>query len=104
MKYTIYRVVTRTNHTYVGQTCDLNRRTKRHIKDVNNGKLGYKEIPDSKNPMIEVLATCNDKATALILESRYIALEILDNPTKCCNSYIGRSNTYDEDAPRYGAV
>lgn len=97
MIYSIYRIVTRTCHTYVGQTTNVKSRFRHHNYDVNHGLLGSVNIPKSKNPIIEILATCQDPQTALLLESRYIALEILANPTKCCNINLGKSNKFNDD-------
>jgi predicted GIY-YIG superfamily endonuclease len=94
MKFSIYKIITRCGHSYVGMTKNLPQRISRHRYFMSKGKLGYRPIKSTDEFFVETLAMCDDLETARVLESRYIALNVIENPYKHCNVQLGRSNSY----------
>lgn len=93
MVWYVYKIITRSCHTYIGQTSNPDERFKSHKYWINRGRLGYNEIPPCEDPIIEVLCTESTEFDALIVESRFIAQDILDN-AKNCNRRIGYCNSF----------
>lgn len=89
----IYKVITKSCHTYIGQTTNPVERFGHHRYDIANGRLGYNPIPPGQDSIIEILCTEATEFDALIVESRFIAQDILDN-SKNCNRRIGHCNTF----------
>jgi hypothetical protein len=89
----VYKIITRSCHTYIGQTTNPDKRFENHRYWINRGRLGYNKIPPCQDPVIEILFTELTEFNALIVESRFIAQDILNNP-KNCNKRIGHCNSF----------
>ena len=95
--YSVYRIVARSGHTYVGVTSNLAQRMLGHRRWLKHGLLGDKAVPDDVEIVVEVLHTHDDVQCARVIESRAIAEDKLRNPFKNCNRNIGRFNLVQSD-------
>jgi predicted GIY-YIG superfamily endonuclease len=93
-EFTVYKITTKSCHSYIGCTGDLKEREGFHKWNLKRGYLGKQKVPKSTDYILEVIATARILSDAQIIESRFIALDILANPLRNCNIRIGICNPF----------